>query len=102
MPTDYDKEKWVELYKKTIFELEHVKITGRIGDTRAEITERIEKLRGIPGLHAAELHSIDDAYRMLRYLEGEEERYAAEEKRRAIEEALHKLRSIAPKIEKLK
>ena len=102
MPTDYDKEKWVELYKKAIFELEHVKVTGRIGEARAEITERIEKLRDVPGLHAAEIQAIDDAHRTLRFLECEEERYAAEEKRRAIEEALHKLRSIAPKIEKLK
>jgi hypothetical protein len=39
---------------------------------------------------------------MLRLLEDEEERYAAEEKRRAIEQALHTLRSIAPKIQKLK
>jgi hypothetical protein len=102
MPTDYDKEKWVELYKKAIFELEHAKITGRIGDARVEITDRIEKLRGIPGLHSAEIQAIDDAHRTLRFLEGEEDRYAAEEKRRAIEKALHKLRSIAPKIEKLR
>jgi hypothetical protein len=74
MPTDYDHEKWVELYKE----------------------------RGIPGLHAAELHAIDHAHGTLRFLEQEEERYAADEKRRAIEEALHKLRWIAPKIEKLK
>ena len=32
MPTDYDKEKWVEIYKKAILELEHAKMTGRIGD----------------------------------------------------------------------
>jgi hypothetical protein len=102
MPTDYDKEKWVEVYKKAIFELEHARITGRIGDARAEITERIEKLYGVPGLHAAEIQAIDDAYRTLRFLEGEEERHAAEKKSRALEEALHKLRSIAPKIEKLK
>ena len=102
MPTDYDKEKWVELYKMAILELEHAKITGRIGDVRSEIAARIEKLHDVPGLHAAELHAIDDAYRVLQFLECEEERYGEEQRRRAIEEALHKLRSIAPKIEKLK
>ena len=102
MPPDYNKEKWVELYEKAIFELEHAKITGRIGDTRNELTARIENLRGIPGLHTAELHAIDEAHRMLRILEAEEGRYAAEEKSRAIEEALRKLRSIAPKIQKLR
>jgi len=39
---------------------------------------------------------------MLLLLEGEEGQYAAEQKSRALEEALHKLRSIAPKIQKLK
>ena len=73
-----------------MFELEYAKITGCIG------TERIEQLRGIPGLHARETQAIDDAYCALRLLAGEEEWYAAEEKRRGIEEALHKLRSIAP------
>ena len=102
MPTDYDKEKWVELYKEAISGLEHAKMTGRIGHARTELAARIKKLRDIPGLHAAELHAIDHAYRTLRFLEQEEERYAADEKRRAIEEALHKLRWIAPKIEKLK
>jgi DNA-binding transcriptional regulator/RsmH inhibitor MraZ len=43
-----------------------------------------------PCLHAAELHAIDEAHRMLLLLEGAEERRAAEEKSRAIEEALHK------------
>ena len=102
MPTDYDHEKWVELYKEAILGLEHAKMTGRIGNARSELAARIKKLRGIPGLHAAELHAIDHAHGTLRFLEQEEERYAADEKRRAIEEALHKLRSIAPKIEKLK
>ena len=102
MPTDYDKEKWVEIYKKAILELEHAKMTGRIGDARIELAARIEKLRDVPGLHGAEIQAIDDAYRTLQRLEGEEERYAAEEKRRAIEAALHQPHSIAPKIQKLK
>jgi hypothetical protein len=102
MPTDYDKEKWVDLYEKAILELEHAKITGRIEDTRTELAARVAKLRDVPGLHVAELHATDEAHRMLGVLQDEEDRYAAEEKRRAIEEALHKLRSIAPKIQKLK
>ena len=47
MPTDYDKEKWVEIYKKAILELEHAKMTGRIGDARIELAARIEKLRDV-------------------------------------------------------
>jgi hypothetical protein len=65
MPADYDQEKWVELYKKAILELEHAKMTGRIGDTRTELGARVEKLRGIPGLHAEEIQAIDEAYRTL-------------------------------------
>jgi len=45
MPADYDQEKWVELYKKAILELEHAKMTGRIGDARTELAARVEQLR---------------------------------------------------------
>jgi hypothetical protein len=100
--TDYDKEKWVVFYEKAIFELERAKITGRIGDTRIELAARIQKLRDVPDLHDAELHAINEAHRILLILEGEEEQYAAEEKSQAIEKALRELRSIAPKIQKLK
>ncbi len=102
MPKDYDHEKWVKRYKMAILGLERARLTGRIEDARSEIAARIEKLRDIPGLHTAEIHAIDNAQRMLRLLEGEEERYAAEERRRAIEEALHNLRLIEPKIQKLR
>jgi hypothetical protein len=78
------------------------KLTGRIDDARSEIAARIEKPRDVPGLHTAEIHAIDNAHRMLRLLEGEEETYAAEERRRAIEEALHNLRLIEPKVQKLR
>ncbi len=43
MPADYDQEKWVELYKKAILELEHAKMTGRIGDARTELAARVEQ-----------------------------------------------------------
>jgi len=102
LPKDYDNEKWVKLYKMAILGLERAKLTGRIEDARSEIAARIENLRDVPGLHTAEIHAIDNAHRMLRLLEGEEERYGAQEKRRAIEEALHQVRSIEPKIGKLK
>jgi hypothetical protein len=98
----YDHEKWVKLYKMAILGLEHAKQTGRIEDTQIEMAARIVKLRDVPGLHAVEISAIDKAHRILRLLESEEERLAAEQKRRAIEEALRQVRSIAPKIEKLK
>jgi hypothetical protein len=74
----------------------------RIEDARSEIAARIKKLRNVPGLHTAEIHAIDNAHRMLCILEDEDARYTAQEKRRALEEALHQVRSIEPKIGKLK
>ena len=102
MSKDYDQEKWVKLYKMAILGLERAKLTDRIEDTRVEMAARIVKLRAVPGMHAEEISAIDKAPRMLLLLESEEQRFASEEKRRAIEEALRQIRSIAPKIEKLK
>jgi len=96
--SNYDKEKWVELYRTALLELEHAKMTGRIGDARTEIAARIEKLHDIPGLHDKERQAIEDALNSLRTLERQEERYAADE-RRIAETALEKLRAVAPKIE---
>ena len=96
--SDYDKEKWVELYRTALLELEHAKMTGRIGDARTEIAARVEKLHDIPGLHAKERQAIEDALNSLRTLEREEGRYAADE-RRIAEIALEKLRVIASKVE---
>jgi hypothetical protein len=39
--SDYDKEKWVQLYRAAMLELEHAKMAGRIQDTRIEIAARI-------------------------------------------------------------
>jgi hypothetical protein len=50
-------------------------------------------------LHAQERQATEDALNNLRVLEGEEERFAAGEKKRALEEALQKLRSLAPKFQ---
>ena len=98
---DCEREKWVELYKKALFELEHAVMTGRIGDARTEISARIEKLRELPGLHAQEHQAIDDALANLRVLEQEEERLAEDEKRRVLEDALRKILCLAPKIREI-
>ena len=71
------------------------------GDARSEISARIEKLRQLPGLHAQEHQAIDDALANLRVLEREEERLAADEKRSVLEDALRKVRSLAPKIREI-
>ena len=92
---DYDHEKWVRLYKMAILGLERAKLTGRIEDTRIEMAARIVKHRDVPGLHAEEISAIDKAHRILRLLESEEERLAAEQTRRALEEALRQVRSVA-------
>jgi hypothetical protein len=102
MSKDYDHEKWVKFYKIAILGLERAKLRDRIEDTRVEMAARIVKLRDVPGMHAEESSAIDKAHRTLLLLESEQERFAAEEKGRAIEEALRQIRSIAPKIEKLK
>ena len=94
-PKDYDQEKWVKLYKMAILGLERAKLAGRIDDALSEIATRIEKLRDLPGLHDAEIDAIDNAHRMLRLLESEEARFAADEKLRAIDKALRQVRSIA-------
>jgi hypothetical protein len=94
---DYDREKCVKLYKMAILGLERAQLTVRIEEAHTEIAARIEALHEIPGLHTAEISPIDNAHRMLRLLEGAEERFAAYEKRRAFEEALQPLRVIAPK-----
>ena len=75
--TDYDQEKWVDLYQAAMLELEHSLMAGRLQDARPEILKRIEKLRDMPGLHREERQAVEDALSGLRMLEREEERYAA-------------------------
>jgi hypothetical protein len=99
--SDYDHEKWVEVYQSALLELEHSLMTGRLVDARAEIVARVEKLRELTGLHSAERHAIEDALKNLCVLEQDEVRYAAEEQRKAVQGALEKLRSIAPTIGRL-
>ena len=96
---DYDKEKWVEVYRTALIELEHAAMTGRISDARTAISIRLERLKQLPGLHAQEHQAIEDALNNLRVLEREEKRFADDEKKRALEDALQKLRSLAPKFQ---
>jgi len=94
----YGQEKWMEVFKSALLELEHSLMTGRIADARGEIEKRVAALRDIPGIHDGERQAIEDALSSLRVLEREEAKYQADGQRK--QEAAHKkLRSIAPKIE---
>src|SRR5580700_2317245 len=95
--SDFDIQKWFDLYKTALLELERAALTGRIADARAEITTRLEALEQYPAVHHIELSAIQDALNNLRTLEREEERMAAENKKRILQQTVQKLRSIAPK-----
>jgi hypothetical protein len=95
---DYDTQKWFDLYKTALLELERAAMTGRIADARAEITTRLEMLQQHPELHHSELSAIRDALNNLRVLEREEERLAAEDKKRILQETVQRLKTIAPKL----
>lgn len=101
MTADFDNEKWIELYRSALLELQHSLMAGRISDARAEIMARVEKLRDIPGLHTGERQAIEDALNGLRSLEKEEIRYSADQQRKLAQAALEKLRAIEPKIARL-
>ena len=94
----HEDEEWFGLYRSALIELEHAKMTGRIGDAHSSITTRLEKLKEMPSLHMEERQAIQDALNGLRMLEREEERYQADE-RRIAERALENLRRLAPKLE---
>lgn len=94
---DYHTEKWFDLYRAAILELERAAMTGRIGDARAEITIRLETLQQHPNLHHTELSAIRDALNNLRVLEQEEERLAAEDKKRILHETVQTLKTLGPK-----
>ena len=66
--SDYEQEKWVEVYKSAVLELEQSHIAGRIANARAEIVKRIEALRNPPGLHEEERQAIEDAFNNLQFL----------------------------------
>ena len=94
---NYDTQKWFDLYKTAVLELERAAITGRIADARAEITTRLEMLQQHPELHHSELSAIRDALNNLRVLEREEERLAAEDKKRILQHTVQRLKTVASK-----
>ena len=96
MSPEYEDQDWFGLYREAMVELEHAKMTGRIGAARTAITARIEKLRSMPGLHTVEYQAIEDALSGLRMLEREEVSYQAEEKLVA-EQVLQNLKVLEPK-----
>lgn len=96
---DYDKQKWFDVYKTAMLELQHAAMTGRIDDARTEIANRLETLKQHPDLHRDEHQAIEDALRNLSVLEQEDARLAAEDKRRRLQEIARKLQAIAPKFQ---
>lgn len=98
---NYDREKWYDLYRTALMEFEHSLVAGRIKDARGEILKRVEELQGIPGLHTEEKQAIEDALHGLRSLE-RTERAELEHIAREARAALEKLRSLQPKLERLK
>jgi hypothetical protein len=94
---DYDKEKWFDLYKTAMLELQRVTMTGRIANARSEITVHLETLKQHPSLHKQEYQAIQDALGNLRVLEREEERLVAQDQKRILKETVDKLQTIVPK-----
>ena len=99
MHDDNNKQKWKILYLSALTELQHSLMAGRIREARTAILDRIEKLREIPGLHSEERQAIQDALSSLRFLEREDVQRTAEIERQAAQEALEKLKSLAPRLE---
>ena len=81
----------------SLLELQRAAITGRIRDARTEITTRLQTLRQRPDLHHTERSAIQDSLNNLRVLEREEERLAAEDKKRILHQTVQTLKAIAPK-----
>ena len=94
---DYDKQKWFDLYRTALLELNRAAISGRISDARGEIGSRLETLKQHPGLHQHEYQAIQDALSNLRVLEREGKRLASDERNRLLRESIQKLASVAPK-----
>jgi hypothetical protein len=99
---DYEKEKWFDLYRTALLELKRAVMTGRISDARAGISARLETLEQHPGLHQREDQSDAGRACSLRTLEQAEARLVEEERKRLLQEAMQKLQTLAPKLEKPK
>ena len=95
---EYDQEKWFDLNKSAILELKRAAMTGRIGEARDGIATRLQELEELPDLHTEERQAISDALSTLRMLEREEERFAAEDKKRILERAAQNLESRASRL----
>jgi hypothetical protein len=102
MTGDYSKRKWIHLYTIAMMELQHALTPGRIIDAGGEVVRRIEILKGAPGLNQQDRRAIDDALDGLRSLAKEESQQRAAHQRRAAQVAIDKLSSIAPLIARLK
>jgi uncharacterized protein with WD repeat len=94
---EYDKQKWFDLYRTALLELNRAAMTGRISDARDEIATRLEILKQHPELHKHESQAIQDALNNLRVLEQQEARLAADDKSRLLQETIQKIASVAPK-----
>jgi hypothetical protein len=94
---EYGHQKWFNLYKTALLELEHVAMIGRIGDARAEIAARLETLKQHPRLHQSEYRAIQDALSNLRMLERAVARLAEEKRKRLLPESPRKLHAVTAK-----
>ena len=59
MPS-YGQEKWSQLFRSALLELEHSLLTRRIAEARTEIEKRIAALRDMPGIHDEECQAIEE------------------------------------------
>lgn len=91
---DHSQQKWFDLYTTAMLELKRAAMTGRIGDARAEIAARLATLQQHPNLDGTEYAAIQDALNNLLSLEREEERLAADDKKRILQESVSKLESL--------
>lgn len=98
MDKEHERQKWFDLYKTAMLELERAAMTGRIGDARIEIAARLETLKQYPLLHGEEYHAIHDALNNLRVLEREEARLAEEDKKLILRATTQKLKTIEPRL----
>ena len=86
-----------DLYRTARLELQRAAITVRIRDARTEITTRLQRLRQRPDLHHTEQSAIQDSLNNLPLLEREEERLAAEDRKRIVHRTVQTLKAIAPR-----
>ncbi len=79
---DSEKEKWIKLYKAALLESDPSLLSGRIADARANITQRLERLRHFPHSHKGERRTIEETLNSLQLLERRIAEKAEEEQRK--------------------